>query len=297
MNKQQAQKILRKKWKNIQIKDLNKFSKGYTEHDNYHIITENPSKDLVLRLKGKKKHLNVEYKAQKLLTKTDVPVPKIYLKDLKNMCSVIEFKKGKHLDEFIKSLSQEQIENLAYELGNYTAEIHSIRNDKYGQLTKDKSYGVYDNFYDYYMWRINGVINDIKSEKGKAKFIEYVEKHKHLLKFKKKASLTHYDLYPDNILATSDHITGIFDWEGARWSDNELDLVKFYWWTFSLSKHIEKAFFKAYTKKIKLSPNFNKKLEFYKTIEATAYAVWARIIRDPSLIREFVPLVKEFVDD
>lgn len=304
LTKNTIRKIIRQKWSDITVESFRSFDRGYTAIPNYFITTLNPKKEIVLRFKNKSKNLNIEKKASILLKKTSVPVPKIYFKNTKNMFegkyySIIEKIKGVHFDEGIKKLSKKQIEQIAYQLGNYIGQIHSIRNQKYGKLTNDKSsFGIYDTFYEYYMWRINGVISDAKKAKLDPKiitdFINFIELHKKIIKFNKKASLTHYDLYSDNIImdVDSEKITGIIDWEGARWSDNELDLVKIKWWIFSLSKYIEKPFFKGYTKHRKLTKQFKLKMKFYEIIEAMAYAAWGKIINRKELVDEFMPLLK-----
>jgi len=301
INKNKVELILRKIWSKIKVKIIKKFKRGYTLSDDYLIVTENPNKKLVLRLKDKKKALNIEKKIGSLVR--GIPIPKVYLKETERKLegdyySIIEKMEGEHFDEVIPRLKTEEIKKLSYELGEIIGKIHSVKNKYYGKITRDKSsYGYYGTFYDYYSWRIQEILDDaLKAkldEKLVEKFIDFVDKNKELVKFKKNASLTHYDLYPDNIFVKNGKISGIIDWHGARWSDNELDLIKVKWWIFPLSKHIEKSFFKGYTKHVRLSPDFRNKMKFYEIIEAMAYVVWGKLIKDNSLVKEFMPLLEK----
>lgn len=161
---------------------------------------------------------------------TSIKIPKIFYYD--NSKSIIdadyfimEKLNGVQMNMFNAST---QIESPMSKLATMAAEIHRIKNDKFGY----EQNGLYDNWYQAIKAMTQNLIDDAKavgrtSKRGN-KLLGYIEKHKCVL-IKADCSMVNFDLWAPNVICNTDELGNVsyawIDPERTFWGDYAADFV------------------------------------------------------------------------
>ena len=192
--------------------------------------------------------MKTEVFVYKALTKTHVPVPNVIKYD--NGRSLIdsdyffmEKLQGQTWAKLKNTITPENSRHLQYDLGRYTATIHSIKGDYFGYIKENERY-------QYPTWQkaFRSFINDIISDGRKARLdlpyenvLGAFEQYWAILDSVKEPLLVNYDMWDKNILLIEKNglfvIEGIIDHERAFFGDPIADFLS----TVTICGALEKA--------------------------------------------------------
>ncbi|MCK9862735.1 aminoglycoside phosphotransferase family protein [Paenibacillus sp. ATY16] len=199
-----------------------------------------PSADkLVMRYE--KNMMRTEVEAMRLVADTPgLPVPRVYAYDA--ACSIIpaeyffmEYVEGTAMNKIRDSLSLEEREAIARELGGYSRSINAYKNSFFGSLQPEGRRK--DNWSEAFEGMMADVLADGK-DAGVELPVSYAEIEKEVLHYRdllgvvKEASLIHWDLWDGNVFVHEGRISGLIDFERAFWGD---PLSEFYFGRFAKS--------------------------------------------------------------
>lgn len=159
---------------------------------------------------------------------TSIKVPDVYYTDfsktlIKSDWFIMEKLEGRQRNE-IKMDKDELNKKTAH----MVAEIHYIKNDRFGYVQN----GLYDNWYDALSNMIKNLLLDArkmnrKSKRGE-KLLSYTEKYKNILK-KVPCSMVNYDIWDPNVICREHNNGEIeFQWidpERSFWGDSIFDFI------------------------------------------------------------------------
>lgn len=184
---------------------------------------------------------------QKLAT-TDVPVPRVICHDFSHKlidCDYFFMEKlqGKTWEKLNDTLTPQNLEQLQYDLGRYTAMIHSIRGDYFGYIKKDKAHH-FSTWREAFRSFIDNLIADGRRDKVDLpydKILNVLEPFWDSLDAVKEPSLVNYDMWSKNILLKESNgqyvIEGIIDHERAFFGDSIAEYIS----TSTICGNLEKA--------------------------------------------------------
>jgi aminoglycoside phosphotransferase (APT) family kinase protein len=159
-----------------------------------------------------------------------VPVPKVLCYDFSRChvaCEYFFMEKlcGATWDKLKNEISEENEEQLQYQLGKYTAMIHSLKGEYYGYIKEDKSYQ-FETWQEAFKSFIYNIIDDGRKDNVDLPYDEILDTFDplwHLLDEVKEPSLVNYDMWSKNILLDKRNgtyvIDGIIDHERAFYGD------------------------------------------------------------------------------
>jgi aminoglycoside phosphotransferase (APT) family kinase protein len=275
--------------KSYKIKNIHVIEEGVA---NPVFVLETQKDDLVLRLinplVGNWKAIKEEL-VYKLFVKHNIPCPIILKTDISrkfiNFDYVISKRvKGQALEkEFNKLITLTSKTKIVKELGKYLGKIHSIKFNKFGDIAKKNNKFVVGPAHE-----LSSVSKSIKSGPFKSwkemhreilksrlfyfkgtefedlvkPIKKYFKENEHLIDYKIAPRLLHLDLNRNNIFVKNNKITGILDVEESLIGHNEYDLMRTEL-HFKGNPKLRNAFFKEYTKYVKLDKGYEKRRPFY----------------------------------
>ncbi|MDE7328125.1 MAG: fructosamine kinase family protein [Clostridia bacterium] len=162
---------------------------------------------------------------------TSIKIPKIFYYDFsKSIINadyfIMEKLNGEQMDKFSFDCSQK--ENPTSKLAKMAAEIHKIKNDKFGY----EQNGLFDDWYQAIKTMTQNLIYDAKavghrSKRGN-KLLGYIERYKEILK-KADCSMVNFDLWSPNVICNTDELGfASYAWidpERTFWGDKIADFV------------------------------------------------------------------------
>lgn len=197
-----------------------------------------PSSDKPV-MRYEKNIMRTEVEAMRLVANMPgLPVPRIYAYD--SSCSIIgaeyffmDFVEGTAMNKIRDSLSLEERENIARELGGYSRSINAYKNSFFGSLQPEGRRK--DNWSEAFEGMIADVLADGKDASVElpvpyAEIEKDLNRSRGLLADVKEASLVHWDLWDGNIFVQEGSISGLIDFERAFWGD---PLSEFYFGRFA----------------------------------------------------------------
>lgn len=284
--------IIREYNKTYKIKNIVPVEEGVA---NPVYIIETQKTDLVLRIlnpisgdwKPGKEELVYE-----LFRKNNIPCPVILKTDISKR--IIPFNyiiskrlKGNALNkEILKETTSKT--KIVKELGKYLGRIHSISFNRFGDVYKRSNKFVVGPAHElcefskriktgpFYSWKdmhreiIKYGLYYFKDSEFKdliEPIKKYFKKHERLIDYKITPRLLHLDLNRNNIFVKNNKITGILDVEGALIGHNEYDLMRTEL-HFKGNLKLRNAFFKEYTKYIKLDKGYEERRPYYSLSRA-----------------------------
>ena len=162
------------------------------------------------------------YAYEKLARLKTVHVPKIYgynwLNSEPYQYLIMEFIEGEML--WNAKLSQEEMNQVMYKLGQTMAEIHSIKDmTGFGYIQN----GLKKTWRDAYLSMINNIINDGIAKKAKIPYLKEIQKlinqNLSILDEVDSPVFVHFDLWAGNIILNNNQLYAIIDCERAMFGD------------------------------------------------------------------------------
>ncbi|BBH24181.1 hypothetical protein Back11_55260 [Paenibacillus baekrokdamisoli] len=212
----------------------------------YFIKTLRPTKSLVLRIAPIRQELlfdfekvmmGIEPGLYKLFNDHNIPAPKVILYDethriLPRNYIITEYINSITLND--PSFPGEHKSKIQYDLGVYTAKLHSIKSDKFGWPTPNNEVNgshlwldVVKKFVEEDAEKTSN--HHVFSEKEIKEFNEFFRKNDHLFVNRERPSLVHNDLWDPNILVHKVNqdweIAAIIDADRAMYADREFEFV------------------------------------------------------------------------
>ncbi len=159
---------------------------------------------------------------------TDIRVPEVYFTDYSNSIVPTEYFVMEKLEGEMRNTAKLGVEAVRESTVLMLAQIHKIKNDKYGYVQNQ----LYDNWYDALCSMIKNLLADAKrvgksSKKGE-RLLKYAEKHKDLLK-NVECTMVNYDLWDANVICCknkngkTEHCW--IDPERSFWGDRIFDFI------------------------------------------------------------------------
>lgn len=176
--------------------------------------------------------LRIELKwYERIGNNTSIKIPEIYYFDFSKSIVdadyfIMEKLNGAQMDKFNADFSQK--DSPTSKLAEMAAQIHRIKNDKYGY----EQNGLFEDWYQAIKAMTQNLINDAKSAGHKSKsgnkLLTYIEKYKEILK-KADCSMVNFDLWTPNVICNTDEYGNIsyawIDPERTFWGDRISDFV------------------------------------------------------------------------
>jgi len=190
---------------------------------------------------------------------TDIKVPDVYYTDFSKTLIPSDW----FIMEKLEGRQRNEIQIGSSELNRKTAhmvaQIHNIKNEKFGYVQN----GLYDNWYDALYNMINNLLLDAqkmnKKSKNGEKLLGYAEKYKDILKAVP-CCMVNYDIWDPNVICRTNNKNEIeFQWidpERSFWGDRLFDFVCLNSIAGSLNKKGESI--KHYNEKASMPVEINK---------------------------------------
>lgn len=161
---------------------------------------------------------------------TQITVPQIYYSDfgkklIPTNYFIMEKLSGRQMDQM--EFSEEERTSSTAEMARMAAQIHKIKNDKFGYIQNE----LYDNWYLAIRGMVQAAIKDCRrkgkgSRRGK-KLLAYIDKYKNILE-KAECSMVNFDIWAPNILCQREDSEIKYSWidpERSFWGDRIADFV------------------------------------------------------------------------
>ncbi len=197
------------------------------EADKLYVLKLAPHQEAVLTYENKMMESEV-YWYKTISEQTNIRVPKVYFEDFTKSIVptnyfVMEKIEGVQKDKL--KLTKEEKEKANQEIVKMVAQLHTIKNDKFGYIQS----GLYDNWYDAYRHIVSDLIADCKKADKKTskgeKLLLLTEKHKDALN-SAECCLANFDCWDPNFICTKQGEEFEFVWidpERNLWGDRMLD--------------------------------------------------------------------------
>lgn len=159
---------------------------------------------------------------------TNIRVPEVYFTDFSKEIIPTEYFIMEKLDGVMRNNAGLDSDTLKESTAAMLAQIHRIKNDKFGYIQNQ----LYDNWYDALCAMIKNLLEDAKrigkkSKKGE-KLLNYAEKYKDIL-MNTESSMVNYDLWDGNVICRKDKNGNTqFCWidpERSFWGDRLFDFI------------------------------------------------------------------------
>lgn len=220
-----------------EINGINKLSEG--EYNTlYEIAADGKSYMLKVAPSCDFKHLTYEndmmkseiFWYDKMRKETQIPVPEVYFTDFTKTVIPADYFIMEKIDGALKSktrFTKEEKEQANTQLIKQLADLHSIRNDKFGYVQGS----LFDNWYDAYTHIVKGHIGDIKRAGKKSKnaelILSYAEKYKDILTDVQSCAVN-TDCWDTNIICKKENNETKLVWidpERSMWGDRLFDFI------------------------------------------------------------------------
>lgn len=270
-----------------------------SSHVIYFVKVKEQEQSLVFRANlGFNKKPEVIMFVEKLLTddvaKIGVPTNRILYVDVSRKTHPFDYQieemlVGEDLEDHFTG-TQEEYDQMSFELGQLVAKIHSIQYPKFGKFDESKALegkleGTKQTFYEYIVTKLLSDLDylvraDVIDKDKSERIIKLFEEHKSVIN-SSQGVLIHHDLADHNIMFKNNQITGIFDWEACVVGDPVLDLASCPTWKthYPREEKLLEGYFSIVTK-----PNhFIEKMAIYRLrtmLWKMVYAILAGILDD-----------------
>jgi len=298
MNIKQVQLICRKAFKNSKVESVREITEAGTVNPIFEVTISNPSKSLILKTYppkwGHYKPDKEKFIFELIKSKTDLPVPKIYILDKsKKIISktyLLMSKMDGVMPKNARGLKEDR-KSLYFQLGRDLAKLHKIKFSEFGWIYKNKisryelKYAKpFKTWKEFFLSKYDEVKDELKNAKDKQygklnkksfenlllDIDEYIDRNVHLLNSKIEPVFIHNDFSLTNVLVQKNRrwtISAIFDVEMSMTGHNEFELsnMDFMYNKKKLFKlnEFEKAFFEGYESLKKLSKDFKERQKLY----------------------------------
>lgn len=229
-----------------------------------------------------------------LLSKYDIPVPKIYSLDISKIiipsdCLILEKIEGNDLSDIWSDTSPREKYELAYKMGELLARIHQIKFKDFGDIGPEGLIPNPQNF------RLKSVTTEILADRWLeyllpdafseigilisftksnipflSKISNYIIKNWSIISDENDPTFIHNDYWPENIIVKKEagrwNIVGLIDFELSFSGAKEFDFVKLERWFFIDNPDIKVNFLNGYTKNGSINKVFNELVHFYTVI-------------------------------
>lgn len=161
---------------------------------------------------------------------SSITVPEVYYTDFDEKLIpanyfIMEKLPGQQLDKM--DFTKAEKENSVAEMAKMAAQMHKIKNDKFGYIQN----GLYDDWYLAVRAMVKALLNDCagqgrKSKRGE-KLLTYIDKYKSVLE-KAECSMVNFDIWAPNIICKRENGEIKYAWidpERSYWGDRIVDFV------------------------------------------------------------------------
>jgi len=279
--------------KNLNIIDIQSIKEGLL-NPVFDIIFSN-NQNLILRIVTPTKYKQKVIKESiiyNLMQKLKIPSPKVLYTDTSKEIIPFDYSisvklSGSAFGSNYNNYNFDELIAIYKELGKYVAQLHSIKFNQFGsiQKTNDKlsvgsvhellccnnNIGPFNSWFEMFGEVIKEATNKLKYTPFKnvlPQIQNYFKMNMSLLNYEIVPRLLHLDLHKNNIFIdqTSKKITGIFDVEESFIGHNEYCLSRIEDAHFKKdnTEKLKESFYQEYEKIIKLDPNFENRIHFYK---------------------------------
>lgn len=161
---------------------------------------------------------------------TSIDVPEVYYVDFEKKLIpacyfIMEKLPGQQLDKM--EFSKEEKTDMESVTAKMAAQIHKIKNDKFGYIQS----GLYDDWYQAINAMVKAIINDCAAKGRKSKrgerLLTLIDKNKAVLE-KAECSMVNFDIWPPNIICRNENGKINYAWidpERSFWGDRIADFV------------------------------------------------------------------------
>jgi aminoglycoside phosphotransferase (APT) family kinase protein len=253
-----------------------------------YVVTDEEEHRVVFKLYFKKNRWNREVATLKILSNSEMKVPKLldYGIEEEKEWIMTEFIEGNTFSKVQEKISTQNQWELFKEMGKELGKIHSLKTfDFFGNwdengdsLDEGKGYReVFQNRYDMVIKTL--FEKKLPHRKLHKKWVKYIEKNIYILEDVKTAVLCHNDYDMRNVMVKKVqngwHFAGMIDFEQSFPWDKDLDMAYLYDLLSRKGEGYEKAFLKGYEETSKLEDSFYKKMKFYLAYIGLYICSWA----------------------
>jgi aminoglycoside phosphotransferase (APT) family kinase protein len=274
-----------------------------------YVVTDEENHAVVFKLYFKKNRWNREVAALRMLSKSEVKVPKLldYGIQKEKEWMITEFIEGNTFSTVQEKVSMENQWEIFKEMGKELGKMHSLKifdffgnwDENGNPLDEGKSYReVFQNRYDTVVKTL--FKKKLPHRELHKKWVRYIEKNIYILEDVKTAVLCHNDYDMRNVMIKKVHngwcFRGIIDFEQSFPWDKDLDLVYLYYILSIKGEGHEKSFLKGYEEMSKLEDSFYKKIKFYLAYIGLYICSWAYDIA-PDHYRNGLNILRELMEE
>jgi len=244
---------------NANIIDIKRINEGWS-HSSYNIKIDRLPFEVIIRFDNGTMDIDEGIGKEKYvidtMSKSSIPVPKIYAcdyknSDRKNNFIIIEKFNGMRLDIIWKKLSKQEKLQITEEIGKILAKIHKIKLEKFGKIKSEGK--IEDDSENSYKFKKQGehiefskFLRNLSVEHFRSiarlisykrispdlfsTYIKFLTKNLEKIDYKKAPTLIHGDFHPGHIFVEKNNskyqITGIIDLEFANSNCPGYDFIK-----------------------------------------------------------------------
>jgi len=199
-------------------------------HSKEYVIKIAPTDDVPVLSYEKNMMASEVFWYEQMREHTSIDVPEVYFTDFEKKIIpanyfIMERLAGQQLDKM--EFSEKEKADSATQTAKMAAQIHKIKNDKFGYIQN----GLYDNWYQAIKAMVYHIIRDC-AEKGKKtvrgeKLLLFIDSHKAVLE-KAECCMVNFDIWAPNILCRREDGSIKYAWidpERSFWGDRTADFV------------------------------------------------------------------------
>lgn len=210
-----------------------------------------------------------ESKMLKLMELKNIPAPRLFKYD--DSCEICDspyilmsYIEGKTFEEYRKNLSENEINNIEYQIGQVCSNICGIKGNDFYLPSKPEN--KYNNNFEFILDLFNMLLEDAKTKNINIGIISYdeiiqlIKKHEKILTNIDNLCLVHSDIWDGNIIIKDGKISGIVDFSDIYFCD---ELMTFYFHT--IKPETSKKFLEGFGKD-NLSFEENIRINIYRLL-------------------------------
>ncbi|MEF2293827.1 aminoglycoside phosphotransferase family protein [Virgibacillus dokdonensis] len=197
-----------------------------------------------------------------------------------------------------KPLTAKTTPTVAYQVGTLHAKMHSVTPPTNGDFIGiNNEFDNWSNFIERQFQSFAADVRDILDERLYEKAIEKYKKMKQQLPSPDGPSFVHMDFRPANIIVHDGSISGVIDFESARFGSTEIDFTKLYCDILSLDSSLYQAYKDGYSS-IRPLINLEEVLPFYRFTDAFNSIGWCKrrgVEKNALFLEENIARLKKWV--
>ncbi|MDQ0160651.1 phosphotransferase family protein [Alkalibacillus salilacus] len=175
-----------------------------------------------------------------------------------------------------RPLTSNATPKIAYQVGVLQARMHSLRPPIDQKLVgMQNQFSNWSHFVEQQFYSFAEDVREILDERLYKLAVERFEDMKHGLPLPDGPSFIHMDFRPANIIFDQDEVTGVIDFESARFGSTEIDFTKLYRDFLSYDESLYSAFQEGY-KSIRPLVDLDQVLPFYRFTDAFNSIGWCK---------------------